>query len=103
MGPSKWHAPMVLCTLTREKGLEICCAGGSVSSSRGCTVCAVWPSMTALQSSPSTAAISCNLGPNHAQLWIADELRSSRFNNEMLLARLPLQMWMLKKDTTAPS
>ena len=59
-GPS---LPMLLCTLACEKGLSIC--GAAAEGAAGCSGCGsvadVCASMTALQSSPSTAAIRFNL------------------------------------------
>ncbi len=54
---------MLLCTLAWEKGLSIC--GAAADGAAGCSgsgsVADVCASMTALQSSPSTAAIRFNL------------------------------------------
>lgn len=54
------NAPMDRCTLAREKGLSMG-AAAAAGSSGGATVSAVCPSMTLLQSSPSTARIRSNL------------------------------------------
>ena len=57
------RTPMLLCTLAWEKGLLICGpAAGAAAGRRGSGIVAdVCWSMTALQSSPSTAAIRFSL------------------------------------------
>ena len=63
---------MVRCTLACEKGLSMGTGAEAAAGDGAATVSEVWPSMTELQSSPSTARIRSSLqasnGPSDQRL-----------------------------------